>query len=1681
MKKWRKILLVGLAAVAASAICAVFAACSGQSGIENYFVVDEGNTITVSGEKGASVEFPEVAKEGYIFKGWYLDKDGFGMPVSSATFEESVTYYAVWAKGYEVTLDLDGGTLDLTSKIYLEEGATIASYMQTYVPSNGDYPFGGWFVGDEPLEPNAKMTTAGITLTARYQAAYTVDVYLQDIDDAAQYTKQAAYATGYALIGEEFAPTVSVKGFTMNRNDGETELVISKTVSQNRFELYFDRNEYTLTLAANYPDGTFASESESYLFGESFNLPENNFAIQGYRFLGWSTSANAAYADVIKETTYALEGDTVFYAVWNKGYTDMFGGADYIFLDYEREGAAVLCRGGVDIEGAYNDIKEIWEFKGDGITISAKLKDDGTFIWYGNRNATYYLVVGNLMYQETTLYLGDLDECEYTSRAEGATFSKQGTYSVDENGVYVATLTDVITQEVSTLYFLVGQATVSSTGTVYNIFRIRGDEYSYGEMGLYRQGNIYYPTITLDGWGKATLKSSSSGTASGTYTISDDIVTLTFNNQSSVLRIRNVSGNYIYEYYNSTFDRTFVNGEATLTLNGCSTAVYVNGATTVTGAYTVEESYFGGYIVRVTAGENGYVFIVNVDASSGTAEYVFTEKSAEYAEYRYLDEEGALKASILVINGDGTAALYEVKDQELAETASGDFVKEGNAYVFTATTAIADWAQYKFRTMKVMFTTVATTSSEYFDVYYLLSAQVEGEEVIDYITVYTGENGATLTLTKLFAIYELEGKMLSGMYADFDDYIRVIINNQYFSFVLNKGETNTFTEIKTPVVCTLMSGTEADDSVTLTLMGASSAGENSFIAVYTEKTEEQTDKYKGTYTENKIEQFGLTRYVYTFVSDDGSRSFKFTIATNTNTGAYYFYRYAADENVSLVTITMLTEGSEEDKNTTLVLTDAGISYTADGNTVTGTIASETYFAFDLYESLVYTFTPATGTAFRFTLLTNSKGAIYFRGSGEDQRYTAADGSTIAIDGLTHVAQYTDAAGTTYEGLCWTAANLVDSEDIALTMAVDGVNRYFDLNSAENTFALRGTEAVTNIIVMKNGMIQNMKLSLNGHGKATALEGDETEDGTYVVQNGVVTVTMTADGTTYVGDLGYISLLGYRIPVFFIEIEGVSGTYLNEKDLSVFVLNAIGTAVKYDSYGTAEAGSYTMLDSGLFYYQNNAGTDAAVYTYTSGKVVKQTYKETFYAADFASIVFTAEGTASFDGTSCYYRYDADSDKIYTYSTKEAEGKSANSYGLYVSEYAITDEKIGYNGKTYFWFDTYAVTLTDAAGNTLRFAPDGEASFSVDAIYTDTNDQITEYKFVVDNQKGVVTVYLACNRSETFGGGALKYSFLYNYTAVTVDFEKKTFTFDDTEFVCAYTSYDYSYLSTGKESNFGMIYIFGETKDGNVEYTVSGRFNYLTDENGKAVTFSDGIISKAGYLNQNYGNLYIIEFTGSDGNVYHLSFYLVTVRGVPCFLTYAFTRVTGSVDLGEGTIVYQEELVLTLFNFDQATGDEFYPTLKYKGELICSHSWKLNEEQNQWMFASLDYGAAAFYYYYFDFTADEQGKFTGGTVVQHSSESYKTADEAYTVYVEYDVATGEYIEILGIVPNGGTAENVKECVKNEDGSFTVTTASGTYTVTFGTSEDEEGNVQVTVTVVKVEESGGEAGGDQGSDQP
>ena len=83
-------------------------------------------------------------RSGYKFLGWSTSRDSKTVvfsPGQSVFLIEDITLYAVWAKGYKVTYNANGGTVSKKSKLayYGLEYGTLTT------PSRKGYKFLGWF------------------------------------------------------------------------------------------------------------------------------------------------------------------------------------------------------------------------------------------------------------------------------------------------------------------------------------------------------------------------------------------------------------------------------------------------------------------------------------------------------------------------------------------------------------------------------------------------------------------------------------------------------------------------------------------------------------------------------------------------------------------------------------------------------------------------------------------------------------------------------------------------------------------------------------------------------------------------------------------------------------------------------------------------------------------------------------------------------------------------------------------------------------------------------------------------------------------------------------------------------------------------------------------------------------------------------------------------------------------------------------------------------------------------------------------------------------------------------------------------------------------------------------------------------------------------------------------------
>ena len=1734
------------------AACLALVACNNK--VNNYFVTYDGNTITVSGKKGEAVGFPTPKRDGYLFDGWYTSENFDGNAVDSAVFGEETTYYAKWAEACTVTLQPEGGTVSATT-VVIKQGANILQALADYTPTNGELQFGGWFEGDKQISATDTATKGSMTLTARYKAAYIVNAYIQQLEGD-EYDYTANYADGYAFVGEGFFPDVAMQGFTILSDDTD-DIVISEDSSKNVFNLHFTRNTYEVAVYESYPLGGAATlvSKQTYRYGANNFLPETEYTYEGYLMLGWATRQGATYTDLIGDG-YVLNSDISLFPLWEAGYTDMFAGEDYIFLKHDAGNNAVLLRGGVRIDGTYNKNYDMYFFKSPvdgGITVRAKI-DGEHFIYYANRANSYKLVEGlNTLNEDVVLYLDNENGVRYFDRKAGTTMS--GTYAIDETGMYIATFEPTEEGgEKTSFAFIIG--TLGGDPA----FRIRGEESQYGQIA---RRAIYYPTMTFNGFG-TVLVTVQDQSATYTYTVGQSTDNkgkkVVFYNISTgqgtlCVRINDYNGTIGYDYYDATYDRAYGiqndNTGTTLTLDGCATAVYnVPNVETFTGTYYTTESVrydvinnsqvFRTIVTVEGTDDETRVFILYVDyLRNADGEPVglipvhwFEEVGAGYTERQLVDDNGYLTDSYLIADGNGRAATWEYIDKVLTKTTEGTYEAnvDGYSYLYTpddTTNAVA----FKYKTM-----TVAHINYNSYSLCFALGyTDADGTEtdLFERFRTKSTESGAELYKNSTFGIYiDGDGNVFMGLVRKMTNYW-VLTDGQdglYLSFD-NDDHERFYVLEQAPLVMYKRVDGKTDTNSTLTVSWKN-LGDGKYEATYIVKDGDNTNTIEGYYTQELLLFPGTYAYLYTFTSNDGATTFKFTF---TQSGSRYIFDYYEIDNViKFADYNEIRDDDSTDSNNTITLTDERhddklvIEYFDGTNTIKGTfdtytqtvdgetvisVGKQVYAFFsDKYSAIVYTFTSIDGaTTVKFTLNNG-----YFRICAENKTYTDANGAKLDLDGATHIARYTDKDGNeSFSFYLVTDGVLADGN--AIYMLINDSEAYLDLNG--DKFALRGAES-GKYNIFKNGVPYGKTIEFDGQGKAIVYD---IEDGSEVnPQN----VTYTFDGSEYtvsdgetvlyVGKLTVVTLGGRSYPAYSIVMDNIAGSYINQTDLSVVVLDNAGGAVRYDSYGTRDDGYYFRIDDNLFYFVDSTSSFAALYTINGNKIVDTGVNVTYYSSDFASIVFYKTGTVLINNDESMYYVRNDDGTYTTYKAADnVDDPNANNYGYIKGK---LEEKVVGEGdnqqsaieytlneqtRTYFYFDTLHITLADEEhGYKLEFQPDGSATFTVEGTLTiaateeGKEDKNVKYYVCLDyDNDGNPYLFLADYVADYVNGGA-RYNFVRNYN-IGYDFADRTFSFTTDEYKLGLTAYNYMYVyylnyfgssaASMLSSLNGMLSIVRTTTTDGDTYTLSGVFNYINASDGQtSFSFANGSLSRAGYSDSRYGHAYVSEFE-VDGAKYHLTFFLMpsdTASGVYVYRIYTLTKVTGEVVLDEATDtkLYNEELVYTEFNIATGEVDEngddivykvneaFRPSLRYNGELLVG--FPVEHDGDAWTFYDFVFEnneLKSEIKYVFTPTFDDDGNINGGSIVKSVGLIVETAN-GDKIFAWYD---GEHTvtEIVSIAfKDDETATTPTNSQKSEDGEiFTVTVKGVTYVVEFTFTADEEGNTTVTATITEQAQSG------------
>ncbi len=286
-----------------------------------------------------------------------------------------------------LTLDVgDGGTLSQT-EIEVNVGDKIYDAVKDSIPATeSGVTFAGWFKDGQPLTENDVMPEGGLTLAAKYDVTYTVNVYYSAKDNSFPETPSQT-TTGTARLGEAFTLDVSpfeARGLLLTNQSR----VHSDALGKNEvFVVYISSDIVRVNYNVNRDGDAKSIASVDVARGEKVTLADGNeFGLErDVRFAGWSTKPDGEleYAAGDEYDTIKMSGYNVtMYAVWQEPLVDVFGGDDYLFVSLTKQDEVYLRRQGLEEKtGSYDVNTGVFVFK-DGERSVLDGKIDGNRFYY---------------------------------------------------------------------------------------------------------------------------------------------------------------------------------------------------------------------------------------------------------------------------------------------------------------------------------------------------------------------------------------------------------------------------------------------------------------------------------------------------------------------------------------------------------------------------------------------------------------------------------------------------------------------------------------------------------------------------------------------------------------------------------------------------------------------------------------------------------------------------------------------------------------------------------------------------------------------------------------------------------------------------------------------------------------------------------------------------------------------------------------------------------------------------------------------------------------------------------------------------------------------------------------------------------------------------------------------------
>ncbi len=1416
---------------------------------------------------GAEVEFETPEREGYAFDGWF-DNAALSGTAYRGTLnapEKSTTYYAKWAEAKKLTLDCDGGT-SAPQFLWVKPGASLLEALAGVKPQKSGLTFGAWFDGEREIIASDTMPDADYSLKAKYQVAYTVEVYLCNLSGNSYVPAEEYRSEGKWFVGQTYAPAApDVEHYVYEETPASgtpvTSRLLSEDAAENVYRFYYARERYGVVYDANAPAGTVQGDApwQDAAYEGLVSLAQNPFVRPGYRFAGWSETETGD-VDYMAGQSVRLRSSLILYAVWDKGFTDRYGSPDLIFFPRLEEGVAVLLRGGVEFSGTRT---------GDHFVFTL----DGGTMFEGNVYGTQYSYVRNDIADEYVFYANTIDPAvkeQYDPSRKltidpylNATYSEgdarvEGAVSYDaEYGDYV------FTGDATRFHFLPAHGEQFDYPAVFSVGSAEFGFYLDFVMMDFETGMGYSTSsmlLALDGYSTASLLDAQNMMQyDGRYYVADEykIGNSDYSIYKVVLFLEDIYGtltggqpgtvtNFVYtvpeigDGYGGyvSADRFYGSYEdeegGSLVLDGFgnfeNSAVYTADGVEFMGTYTVDTDLLSGSVVTITSGKTTRAFRIDPDKKTFSPP---AEREGNYTEYRLMDGN-SLKPPFLVLFGNGatrSAEVYMPTEDEsgLILVAKGTCKVENlgdsrfNLVEFTRT-----WEETGYEgqiSSRLVFYTTQVRSTQTLENYYVYCVlEDENGDYLEKISLADGGEvwvTSTVTAGGLGALYfTAGGEVYEGQFTR---------SSSQYEFEATYG--------------TLLYATESD-LVTRCFSLVSDAAGN--------VTAEEID---------------FTEAIVYVIPEEGE--------TSSDVGLRMLFldstghaRYTGDRGATFRQGTYAAVDTTDFRETVYALTIGGA------------------------EEFRFTHTPITegSSAFAYVYVQSTAGT-----------YDAADGASLVLDGFCR-ALLTDADGKRAEGT-------YTKKGAQVTFVLEG--------GEEQIFTLSGTSfapidwAVSRTWKLLDNNyepINDLVIVFDGEGGVNIYEAYEDQTQRRLVSSG----SYRELGTVY-DYWGYPEYLlrdvnfgdgypygNYRVTfaintndegACLVQNSEALGTFL-DANWNVLTLDGFGLGA-YSTREFSESGSYTVVgkanpDSAqtllAFTVDEEAASDAAGAVYyvlvdaDHGAFVINDYAAiacAYFSAEMDRIVFGEDGIAYLGASSGPYY--ADEENAYLFLTSQPTVVPLPKGDSYV-----------FRGKTYTRWDGKDMTLTGkieikdktgaaykgmgALDAVMTFRPDLTGTASVSAVFTINGKTYEDENFTLG-------FYVEDALTTTVTYGRNVYPISYHYTAA-----EKTFTVTGGYNSVRLLDHNARFIAGDEYTQKGDVsvpiyrggYIDKSTVGfGPIVYetlTYSGGFYYLYDTTSKLITFED--IEEKDVLHvgnvPSYGDRMEIVF-GFENTTYAIDYY------------------------------------------------------------------------------------------------------------------------------------------------------------------------------------------------------------------